>query len=140
MKKAELLAKFEQEAQAKATLKAEQKARREAAQAQLNVKETCLVEFNGFVFELSLSVRKLAPSMESIGHQRFDKVFQAFHRPRHSFQVDPIDYQQSLKNHSGLALQNLAIGLLIGEIESESAQIASLVEQLSTREVNVALI
>ncbi|MDO9933939.1 hypothetical protein Q7470_10790, partial [Glaesserella parasuis] len=98
------------------------------------------VEFNGVAFELFLEVRKLAPLKANTDRPLLEKVFQAFANPHLPPQVDPVVYQQHLKNHLGLALQSLAIGLLIGETENEQAQTEYLVSQLAKRGVNVALI
>ena len=140
MKKSELLEQFQREEQLNAERKKVREARREALNAPLNNKVACLVEFNGVAFELSLEVHKFAPSKAGIDRQLLEKVCQAFANPHLPLQVDPVAYQQHLKNHLGLALQSLAIGLLIGEIESEQVQTEYLVSQLAKRGVNVALI
>ncbi|MDO9937013.1 hypothetical protein Q7434_04315 [Glaesserella parasuis] len=140
MKKSELLKQFQREEQLNVERKKVREARRAELNAPLNNRATCLVEFNGVAFELFLEVRKLAPLKANTDRPLLEKVCQAFANPHLPPQVDPVVYQQHLKNHLGLALQSLAIGLLIGETENEQAQTEYLVSQLAKRGVNVALI
>ncbi|HDR1900430.1 TPA: hypothetical protein ACT2HN_001861 [Pasteurella multocida] len=109
--------------------------------ADLNFKQQhrCTVQFaNGECFVLSLYMQRVSQTTDRKSRLLVDTLAHLQTHPE--FDINNHQYYlQSLKNHAGLALQRLAISLLIGETIEQSTQTGDLLSALSKRGVEIHL-